>query len=110
MRESEYKTVEKIRTKQDPSVLEMAYAVFFNEGIVRSQQEFSTEILGMAPSYYSSMVARDRQPTKVVLYRVLAQICIHDFPGSVHKYKLQSNLRVLETTIVTSLPRFASGE
>lgn len=55
------------------TLLELAFRIYFEEGLVKSQQEFSTRILGMGPSYFSCMRARKRTPASAVLERLLKQ-------------------------------------
>ena len=55
------------------TLLHTAFRIYFEEGMVKSQQEFSTSILGKAPSYFSSMTARQRTPKRAVLERLLNQ-------------------------------------
>jgi hypothetical protein len=61
------------QTKHE-GILELAFQVFQAEGLVRNQQQFSTEFLGKTSSYYSSMTARRRQPPRQVLLRLLEQV------------------------------------
>ena len=48
-----------------------AYNTYLDIDIVSSQHEFSTTILGMKPSYLSSMKARSRKPSQQVFERLL---------------------------------------
>lgn len=58
----------------EETILQMAFRIFLQEKIVRTQQEFSTLILDMKPSYYSCMRARKREASYAVLKKLLRQI------------------------------------
>jgi hypothetical protein len=49
------------------SILQDAFHVYRRNNLVRSQSAFSNRILGRQPSYYSCMIARNRQPSRRVL-------------------------------------------
>lgn len=77
MREYEY---------QGPPVLGIAYKALFSGGFVDNQKEFSTKVLGKAPSYYSCMMARRRSPTLLVIRRLrdFVQNILQGFVGNPH--------------------------
>lgn len=48
-------------------LLQEAYQTYSRNNLVTSQGAFSRRVLGQKNSYYSSMVARDRRPSRKVL-------------------------------------------
>lgn len=52
-------------------LLELAYTVFSEAKIIKSQGEFSRTVLRMKPSYYSCMRARNRSPNTYIFERIL---------------------------------------
>lgn len=97
----------------NPSLMEIAYCIYFEEGMVASQKEFSTCVLGMGPSYYSSMRARRRTPKRTVLQRLLKHTRLFLFscqgnpyigqPNSVRLNKAHRRLNALANTIEQEL-------
>jgi hypothetical protein len=51
-------------------IIKSIYRLFRRGGLVRSQRQFSTEVCGRGPSYYSSSVARQRDASLGVLLRI----------------------------------------
>lgn len=52
-------------------LLDIAYKVYLDLGLIKGQQEFSVRIAGKAPSYLSCMKSRGRTPNRIVLVTVL---------------------------------------
>ena len=69
-----------------PRLLERAYWTYRRAGIVSSQTEFSTKILGRRPAYYSCMVTRLRSPSRRVLtqLRETTKTIMGTFLGNPH--------------------------
>lgn len=53
------------------NLLQDAYHCYRRNNLIRSQATFSRRILGQKPSYYSSMIARDRTPSHRVMETLL---------------------------------------
>lgn len=53
-------------------ILRDAFHLYRRNNITKSQTAFSRRILGMKPSYYSCMLARNRQPSRRVLETLLS--------------------------------------
>lgn len=54
------------------AILIEAFTVYRRINMVRSQEAFSRDILGMKPSYYSCMVSRQRKPSPRVLETLIS--------------------------------------
>lgn len=52
-------------------LLHEAYGCYRDNNLISSQKAFSVRILGQAPSYYSSMGARNRTPSRSVIKALL---------------------------------------
>ncbi|SDH23653.1 DUF6626 family protein [Pelagibacterium luteolum] len=76
-------------------VLEQAYALAGQLGLVHSKAEFSERMLGKGASYLSSMSARQRYPSKDVLLTLESKLLERN-PISLHRIqRLQSSWRTL---------------
>ena len=69
-----------------PRLLERAYWIYRRAGIVSSQTDFSQNILGRRPAYYSCMVTRSRRPGRRVLtqLREVTKTIMGTFLGNPH--------------------------
>ncbi len=67
-------------------ILQDAFHLYRRNNITRSQAAFSRRILGMKPSYYSCMLARNRQPSRRVLetLRSVTKTIMSTFLGNPH--------------------------
>ena len=67
-------------------ILRDAYHLYRRNNITKSQSVFSERILGMKPSYYSCMLARNRRPSRRVLETLLnvTKTIMGTFIGSPH--------------------------
>ena len=96
-----------------PSLLQDAFNTYRRNNITRSQRAFSHRILGQAPSYYSCMVNRNRQPSRTVLETLLnvTKTLLASFIGNPHFGKsyaknlnqAHAELEVLAETISAEL-------
>ena len=68
------------------NLLERAFWLYRQHGIVRSQTEFSRSILSCRPAYYSSMQTRHRNPSPKVLRHLLkvTKTMIATWPDNPH--------------------------
>lgn len=68
------------------NILRDAFHLYRRNNLTRSQQAFSRRILGMGPSYYSCMIARNRQPSRRVLETLLSvtKTIMGTFVGNPH--------------------------
>ena len=68
------------------NILRDAFQLYRRNNLTRSQQAFSRSILGMAPSYYSCMVNRNRQPSQHVLETLMSvtKTILATFLGNPH--------------------------
>ena len=66
--------------------LQDAFDCYRRNNLVISQRAFSRRILGQAPSYYSSMINRNRKPSRAVLQTVLSvtKTILATFIGNPH--------------------------
>ncbi len=55
----------------EPNLLQDAFDCYRRNNLVISQRAFSRRILGQAPSYYSSMINRNRKPSRTVQQTLL---------------------------------------
>lgn len=76
MRYSEFQT----------DILSLAYRIFRENGLVKSQADFSLRILGRAPAYFSSMMARKRVPSTQVMRQLRdeTQVALAGFLANPH--------------------------
>jgi len=67
-------------------LLQDAFHCYRRNNLVISQRSFSRRILGQAPSYYSSMVTRNRKPSRHVLQTLLnvTKTILATFLGNPH--------------------------
>jgi len=68
------------------NILRDAFQLYRQNNLTRSQQAFSRRILGMAPSYYSCMITRNRQPSRRVLETLMSvtKTIMATFVGNPH--------------------------
>ena len=113
MPKTEIRPTNQVSKSKNLIVLEIAYRVYSEEGIVRSQLEFSTSVLGKGPSYLSCMKARCRTPTRAMLERLLRHTRLFLFsckrnphlgkPHAHHLNKAHRRLEALANTIEEEL-------
>ena len=94
-------------------ILKLAFTIYRDYGLARSQSDFSTRILGMRPAYLSSMTARGRKPSWTVLARLrdnvaeqLTQFLINPHlgqPYAAHVNLAHRRLQVLDSIIQINL-------
>ncbi|WP_299150235.1 hypothetical protein [uncultured Tateyamaria sp.] len=67
-------------------LLQDAYHCYRRNNLVISQRSFSRRILGKPPSYYSSMIARNRKPSRHMLQTLLSvtKTILATFLGNPH--------------------------
>ncbi|WP_299153690.1 hypothetical protein [uncultured Tateyamaria sp.] len=67
-------------------LLQDAFHCYRRNNLVISQRSFSRRILGKPPSYYSSMIARNRKPSRHVLQTLLSvtKTILATFIGNPH--------------------------
>ncbi len=70
----------------EPNLLQIAFHCYRRNRLVISQRAFSNRILGQAPSYYSCMMSRNRQPSCRVLETLLTvtKTILASFIGNPH--------------------------